>query len=86
MNKQREQQICKKNEAPFDSVEVFKYYLYKNMDIENKENLIFYNEPFFPMAILETQDGIKCYIPKKGVKSVYKYYTGKKKKIKLRKN
>lgn len=80
------EKICKKNEAPFDSVEVFKYYLYKNLDIENKENLIFYNEPFFPMALLETQDGIKCYIPKKGVKSVYKYYTGKKKKIKLRKN
>lgn len=70
----------------FSATEVFMDYLSENLDGETFQNMIYIDSiPYFPAFLVQEDEKLKIYTPKKGSLGVYKYYSGDKSKIKLKK-
>ncbi|MCQ2592938.1 MAG: hypothetical protein MJ188_09160 [Treponema sp.] len=73
----------------YNPEEIFKSYILENSKFSDSQDIEFPDSTdYFPMVAIKQEKGDRpqiLYAPKKGNKGIYKYYTGKKKKIKLKK-
>jgi len=66
--------------------EAFQDYVLQKPKYVKKGEIQFINDvPYFPCFIIETENGYTLYYAKKGAEGIYKYFTGDKDKIKIKK-
>lgn len=70
----------------FNTTEVFVDYLEENLDDDVLQNMILIDSiPYYPAFLIQEDEKLILYTPKNGALSLYKYYSGDKSDVKLKK-